>query len=617
MRNKVIAAVIIVALVAGGGWYVYNKRTKAAAAKNDVRYITAKVQRGDIRSTISGTGPVASVNGVTVKSNQTGTVTQILAQDGDRVKTGQVIMVLDNPTLQSQLQQAQVDLETAQKNLTNLLHPQDTAVQAQQLKVENAQLTLKQRQQDQANLTVKAPQAGVVTAVNTTEGSNITNGALLVTLFDDSNPTFVVGLSQQAASQVKVGDKVTVDVNGFGKVTGTVQQSAGAATPGSGNRDATVPVQVSLPATPGLRPGMVGQATFNVPGLNYVLQGSGSIKSQVVEVRSQVAATVGQIAVKEGERVKAGDLLVKLTSDTINLNLAQAQNDVKVQQQALVNLIDPSQDPSGQAESLQNKLNSAQITLTQRQSDIGDLQIKAPVDGVISGMTFRVGDKITNNQSLFRVADYGMMQTTISVDELDIAKVKVGQAADILLDALPNKGYKGKVTKVNPEGVFKNDIANFDVTVSIDNPAGVMAGMNSTVNVAVEDKPGVLWVPAQAVTVRQGRASIQVMGADGQPQTKEIQIGLRTTNQIEVTSGLNEGETVVVTTIRPTTTSGAGFNLFGGNRQQQQQQGAPGANGTQGTGGFNRQGGAGGNGAGGFTRQGGSGSGTGGSSGGR
>jgi HlyD family secretion protein len=575
MRNKVIAAVIIVALVAGGGWWFLNRRTKATAAKNDVRYIPAKVQRGDIRSTISGSGPVASVNGVTVKANQTGTVTQILAQDGDRVKAGQVIMVLENPTLASQLQQAQVDLENAQVSLNNLLHPQDTAVNAQQLKVDSARLTLKQREQDLANLTVSAPQRGVVASVSTVEGSNISNGALLFTLFDDSAPSFVVGISQQAAALVKVGDKVTVDLSGFGRVEGTVAQSAGNATPVQGNRDATVPVTVTLPATPGIRAGMVGQATFNVPDLTYVLQGSGSVKNQVVEVRSQVAATVGQLAVKEGDRVSAGDLLAKLTSDTIALNVQQARNDVKTQEQSLVNLIDPSQDPAGQAQNLRNKLSSAQITLATRQSDMQDLQVKAPVEGVVSGLTPRVGDKITNNQSLFRVADYGAMQTTIAVDELDIAKVKVGQNASITLDALPGKTYQGKVLKVNPEGVFKNDIANFDVTVLFTNPQGLMAGMNSSVNVTVEDKPGVLWLPAQAVTVRQGKATVQVLDSAKKPQAKEVQVGIRTSQQVEITGGLNEGDEVVLTTIRSgqSNTGGlpiGGGGFMGGNRQQGQ-----------------------------------------------
>jgi HlyD family secretion protein len=570
MRNKIIAAVVIVALLVAGGWWYQRRNAAASAAKNQPRYIMATVKKGDISSTISGTGPVASVNGVTVKANQSGTVSQILAQDGDRVKAGQVIMVLDNPSVKAQYQQAQQDLDSARKSLGNLLHPQDTAVQAQQLKVENARLTLQQRQDDANSLTVTAPTQGIIASVGTTEGSSISANTLLFTIFDDAHPTFVVGLSQSAAALVKPGMNVAVELSGFGKLDGTVAPSGGSATPGTGNRDATVPVSVNLPPTAGLRAGMVGSAVFDVPKADFVVQGTGSVKSVVTEVRSKVAATVDQLAVKEGDRVETGSLMAKLSSDSITLALKQAQNDVKVQEQNLVNLIDPSQDPSGQAQNLQDKINAATNSLAQRQSDMDDLQVKAPVAGQISSLTARVGDKITNNASLFRVADYGAMQVTISVDELDIAKVKQGQSAQITLDALSGKNFTGKVYKINPEGTFKNDIANFDVTVMFDKTDGLMAGMNSTVNVMVENKPGVLWLPAQAVTTRQGKSTVQVLDDKKQLTQKDVQIGIRTSQQVEIVSGLKEGDQVVQTVIRSTTTTGAGGfgGLFGGNRQQ-------------------------------------------------
>jgi|GEM_PF-791240 len=565
MRKKLIAALVVVALLAGGGWWGYKYyRTKSASTATQVRYMEGQVQKGNLRSTISGTGPVASVNGVSVKASQTGTVAQILAQDGQQVKAGQVIMILDNPTLRSSLQQAILDLNNARTSLDNLLGPQETSVRGQQLKVQSARLTLQQRERDMQNLTVRAPQGGVVSAVSVTEGSDVTSNSLLLSIYDDSAPTFTVGLSQQVAARVLVGDKVKVDLTGMGSFEGTVQQSGSGATPTSGNRDATVPIAIALPAMPGIRAGMVGMATFNIPDLTYVVQGSGSIKSTLVEVRSKVAATISQLTVKEGVRVKAGDLLVQFTSDTLALQLQQAENDLNTQEQALISLVDPMKDKSDTVLSLQQKIDQAQITLSTRQSDVDDLMVKAPVDGQISQLTPRVGDKITNNQALFRVADYGAMQVTISVDELDVAKVKVGQQATVTLDALPGKTYQGKISKINPEGVFRNDIATFEVTMTIDKPEGLMAGMNSTVNVVVENKQGVLVVPAQAVKTQQGKSVVQQL-VDGKPVSKEVQIGLKTSSQVEITGGLNEGDKVIVTTISGNSTQagGAGFNFPG------------------------------------------------------
>ncbi|HWI53169.1 MAG TPA: efflux RND transporter periplasmic adaptor subunit [Symbiobacteriaceae bacterium] len=574
MRNKVIAAVIIAALVAGGGWWWTSNRSKKAAAQSGPQYIFATVKKGDIRSTISGSGPVASVNGVLVKSNQTGTVSKLLAQDGDRVKAGQTVLELENDNLVAQLKQSQVDLQNNQANLENLLNPQATAVRTQMLKVESAKLTLKQRQQDVANLTVTAPRSGVITAVKVTEGSDIANNALLFTIFDDNNPTFTLGVSQAGAAELKAGQPARVTLPGFGTVEGKVRQGAAAATPGSGNRDANVPVTVELPPLPGLRPGMVGQAVIEVPGLTYLIQGNGAVDANVIEVRAQVAGTIDQIPVAEGARVAAGDLLLKLVNESLQVQLAQAENDVKTQEQTLNNLLDPANDPSGQLRQLKAKLDQVQITLATRQADLDDLNVKAPVDGQVSSLLLKVGDRVTQNGTLFRVADYSRMQMTIAVDELDVAKTKVGQKAQITLDAIPGKTYSGTVTKINPEGVFRNDIATFEVTIQVENPQGLMAGMNSTVNIVTEEKLGVLWLPAQAVSVRQGKATVQVLEGKEVKQ-KEVQVGVRTSQQVEITGGLSENEQVILTIIRPPTAAQGLGGLFGGNRNQQTQTTVP------------------------------------------
>ncbi|HEY3367074.1 MAG TPA: efflux RND transporter periplasmic adaptor subunit [Symbiobacteriaceae bacterium] len=584
MRNKVIAAILIVVVLAGGGWwYTKNKSSKAAAKADTI--VETQVRKGDIHVTISGTGPVASVNGVTVKSNQTGTVSQLLAQDGDKVKTGQVIMVLDNTNLVASLNQAKLDLENSQANLDKLLHPLDTGVRSQQLKVATARLTLQQRQQDVDNLSIKSPVNGIITAVNATVGSNVTNNSLVFTLYNDSAPTFVVGLSQEAAAAVRVGGRVKVNLTGLGTFVGTVVTSGGAATPGSGNRDATVPVSIALAPAYGARPGMVGTVTFDRDSLfqelPYVLTANGSIKNEVTEVRAQVAGTLSQLGkdnngndLRDGAYVNTGFIMAWLTSDTLQNQLEQAKNDLSVQQDALTNLLDPSKNPDDSLRTSKQKVDQAAITLASRQSDVSDLQVKAPVDGQVSALTSRIGDRVSTNQSLFRVADYGAMQVTISVDELDIAKVKIGQKAEITLDALAGRPYTGKVIKINPEGVFKNDIANFDVTVQFDSTQGLMAGMNAAVNVVVTDRPGVLWVPAQAVTIRQGKASVKVKDAAGQPVVKEVQVGVRTSNQVEITGGLTEGEKIILTIVKANTSTGLG-GIFGGGQRPAGVGGAP------------------------------------------
>ncbi|MDB4897549.1 MAG: rane-fusion protein, partial [Firmicutes bacterium] len=475
---------------------------------------------------------------------------------------------------QASLKQAQIDIQSNQANLDNLLSPQATAVQAQQLKLDSSRLTLQQRQKDTAGLTVAAPASGVIASVKVVEGSDIANNALLFTIYDESTPALTVSVPQAAAAAIKPGQKVSVELPGFGTVVGVIEARASAASPAGGNRDASVPVGIALPALPGVRAGMVGQTSIEATGLTYRIEASGTIDDDAVEVRAPIAATAGKVTVQEGDHVRAGDTLLRMAADSLGVQVQQAENDVKTQQQSLDTLLNPASDPSGQLRTLTTKLDQSKVTLASRQQDVADLEVKAPVDGVISSLTPRVGDRIDAKGQLFRVADYNAMQITIVVDELDIAKAKVGQTASITLDALPGKNYKGTVVKINPEGIYKNDIATFEVTVQVGSANGLLAGMNSTVNMVVAEASG-LYLPAQVVRVQQGKAMVQVLEGT-QVVSKEVQVGLRTQQQVEVLGGLKEGDKVIQTIIRPQSASG-GFGLFGGGGNRNQQQGQTGA----------------------------------------
>lgn len=550
MRKKAIASIVIVALLGTGGWWYMSRRAAQVSSRNAVTYVQEPVRRGTIRAQVSGNGPVRAVNGITVKANQSGTVVEILAKEGDKVAAGQPVIMLENKSLLSSLTQAQLDAQNSRLNLDNLLSPEATAVRAQELKVENARLTLDQRQEDVANLEVKAPVAGVVATADVVTGASINTGALLFTLYDETTPSLTVPLSQEAASALKPGDKAEVTLAGHGTLTGVVARTGGTATPVGGNRDANVPVAIDLPPVPGIRPGMVGQVSIQAPGLNYRIQGSGSVENDAEEVRAKVAGTVDQLHVATGDQAALDQVLLTIENNSLLIQLSQAENDLMTQEQSLTILLDPSQDPSRQLSTYQQKLQQTQLTLSQRQSDVEDLEVKAPVSGTLSALTAVVGDKVSANTDLFRVANYDAMEVTISVDELDVARIKVGQAAEIMLDALPGKVYRGQVSKINPEGVFRNDIATFDVTVVIEKSEGLMSGMNTTVNITVEERKDVLHVPVAAVQVQRGTASVNVLQGD-QVVRKEIEVGVKTNDRYEVMGGLTEGERVITTTIRP------------------------------------------------------------------
>jgi HlyD family secretion protein len=138
------------------------------------------------------------------------------------------------------------------------------------------------------------------------------------------------------------------------------------------------------------------------------------------------------------------------------------------------------------------------------------------------------------------------------------------------------------VIKVNPEGIFKNDIATFEVTVAVEKPEGLMAGMNASVNVIVEEKTNTLYLPVAAVRINRGKAYVQVL-ENGQVVQKEVEVGVRTNDRYEILSGLNENDQVITAIVRPQSGPAVRtpFGQFGGGGQQGGQPGGnvPGGNG--------------------------------------
>lgn len=565
MKRKQIAIVLVAVLVLGaGGWSLWSKR--AARATTDVTYVQQPVKRQTLRVTVSGTGPAAATNAVVMKTNQSGTVAQVLVQDGEQVKAGQVLFTLENPQVVAALQQAEADLVTATQNLNQKLRPADTTVKAQQNKVESAELTLRQRTEERAGLSVTAPASGVITQVAATVGSDVQSGAQLLAIYDDQTPSFVAQVPQDAAAGLRAGTEANVTIPGFGTRFGKVRSLTGNGQGGTGGK-ATVSVVIDLPATEGLRPGMSGTVVINAPHLAFQVTGSGTVQDDSVQVRSQTAGQVTQVAATEGARVGAGDLLITLTNPQVELSYKQAEADLAIQRESLTALITPESDPDGSIRQLELKVASAQRTLEEKRTAVDELTVKAPIDGKLSGFTVKVGDKLDAKAQVGKVADYGAMEMKISVDELDVAKMQAGQPVTITFDALPGKRYEGKVAKVALEGTVRNDIATFDVTVQIQNPAGLLAGMNGSAEIAIAQRENVLTVPAQAVRTIGGRSIVQVL-EDGKAAQIEVQVGLRTTTDVEIVSGLTEGQQVITTTVRAQ--SGLQIPGLGGGQNRQQ-----------------------------------------------
>jgi len=176
--------------------------------------------------------------------------------------------------------------------------------------------------------------------------------------------------------------------------------------------------------------------------------------------------------------------------------------------------------------------------------------ITAPIDGVIASVSTEEGETVAAGMqapTFVTIIDLKRLQVDAYVDEVDIGKVKVGQRAVFTVDAFPATDFEGKVSAIYPKAVIQDNVVNYDVVVDIETSYyGLLRPeMTASVSIYLERREDVLAVPAKAVQRERGKNVVYVI-ADDRTEPREIKAGWRDGQWIEVASGLEEGETVLL-----------------------------------------------------------------------
>jgi HlyD family secretion protein len=199
----------------------------------------------------------------------------------------------------------------------------------------------------------------------------------------------------------------------------------------------------------------------------------------------------------------------------------------------------------------------AQASLKQLEEQLSYTTITSPMDGTILSRDVEIGDAVSSILVLgstatlvMTIGDTTQVYVQGKVDESDIGKVYMGQAARIKVESFKDKTFQGKVTKIAPLGVEKDNVTTFEVRVSIDNPGGELkANMTANAEILLEEHKNVLTVPEQAVLYDKDRnASIEVPDAKAKNGRRKVDIkaGISNGTKTEVLAGLKSGDTVIL-----------------------------------------------------------------------
>ena len=206
-------------------------------------------------------------------------------------------------------------------------------------------------------------------------------------------------------------------------------------------------------------------------------------------------------------------------------------------------------------------LDSAQISFDQAQRNLDNAKLVAPFDGTVSAVNYGVGD--TASGTAVTIVDLSQLQVKVTVSEVDIAKINVGEIASMTMDALSGKTYNAKVTAVAPVGTVTSGVVNYSVTLEITNSDGaIKPGMTATLSIEAERRDNVLFVPLKAVKTV-GNQKVVTVQVGGQTISKPVNTGLSNDSSVEITSGLNEGDVVLLnqTTTTTSNNNAGGMNM--------------------------------------------------------
>jgi HlyD family secretion protein len=176
--------------------------------------------------------------------------------------------------------------------------------------------------------------------------------------------------------------------------------------------------------------------------------------------------------------------------------------------------------------------------------------ITAPLDGVIGSVSTQEGETVAAGLSaptFVTIMDLGRLQVDTFVDEVDIGKVAPGQRAVFTVDSFPGREFQGRVAAIYPKAVLLENVVTYDVVVQIrDKYDGLLRpDMTASVTLLLDARQNVLCVPVKALKRERGKSVVYVL-AKGQPQALEVKAGWKDSQWVEILSGLEEGQTVLL-----------------------------------------------------------------------
>ena len=510
--HKIIAILVLLALAYGGYWG-YKKSTDTSG---ETKYLLAQIKRGTITESVSGSGQVSVSNQVDLKAKVSGDVVYVGVKNGDEVRAGALILQLNARDAQKSVRDAEANLESAKISL-------------EKFKVENSKEKL---------------EADLKKAYE--DGFNATSNAFL------DLPTIMAGLNDLLFRNNFISSQT--NINYYSDAVKSYDENAVLY-----KDDAFNSYQAARKAY---------DQNFGDYKSASRFSGEASIEKIVnqtydaTKIIAEAAKDASNLIQFYKDKLIERDLKPNVLADTHLSSLNTYTGKTNAHITSLLSVKNAIQDKKDAFVNADFDLKSQELSVKQRENalldakeKLSDYFVRAPADGVAAKINFKKGDAVSGGAVAATFITKQRL-AEISLNEVDVAKIKTEQKSTLTFDAVPDLSISGEVAEIDAIGTVAQGVVSYTVKITFDTQdERVKPAMSVSAAIITDVKTDVLTAPVSAVKSQGQEQYLETKNDANAPVRAPVQTGIASDEFIEIISGAKEGDNVVSGTINAQTTT--------------------------------------------------------------
>lgn len=544
MKLKTFLIIFFVVIIGGGAVYFFLNR-----GEKQPEYVTAEVAKGTLKQTVEATGKIESAERIGLNFKTTGRIAKVLADVGDKVASGQVLARLEARSLESRVSDARAGLLQEKADYEKLMAgASDKDVQVSQETVNQKRQDLASEENDLESLKIKRD----TELLNLRETAVITLKSELVAaetalekidkILEDEDAEYTLGV-KDIGSVNSLRDKKSAAAGAVAAVSQTASglSSVSPDSEISGGLDKAAAALDKVLAA--LSSAMaVLNATITSPSFSTSDLDTFKTAIQTQQTTINTSKTSLQTAKSNwSNKIAYYDDLIKTAENEVK----KADTALRVAESQLALKVSPPR--SFEIDAQKAQISQAEAALNLALANLEETIIYAPLAGTIVKKNFTLGEQTNLSEPVFEMIGESNLQIKVDIPESDIAKVAIGQEAEITLDAFSDdRIFGGKVIFVDPAETVIQDVVYYKVKAQLDKQyEEIKPGMTANVTIYTAKKEDILFAPARAIKSRDGERYVEVLNNLNQPEKRTVTLGLKGDDGIEILSGLEAGEKVI------------------------------------------------------------------------